>query len=112
MAVPLVTRIPRDDADDGAVDPPPTVAILFNEKSGPEQVAELVMVRHAFCEFEVWGTEDEHGREAWLLAVWCETAGAEELVEMIGSRLPDYIQARRFPLSRIVKVRASGSRIV
>lgn len=112
MSVPLVTRISRDDDDGTPAGRTPTVAIMFNEKSGPEQVAGLIMARHAFCEFEVWASHDEHQRDAWVLVVWCETATANELVDLIGSRLPDYIQARRFPLSRYAHVRAHGTQIV
>ena len=45
-------------------------------------------------------------RELELLGV-----DAEQLLELIGSRLPDYIQARRFPPSRLELVRSAGTRI-
>lgn len=108
---PLVSTI-----DDGAGDTSerlaaPTVIILFNERSGPAQVAEIIANRHSFIETETWETVDEQDRAAWVLLVTCETATAEQLFELIGSRLPDYIQARRFPPSRMVHVRRTGTRI-
>jgi hypothetical protein len=107
---PLVTTI--DDADEPEVVPAgPTVIIIFNEKSGPTQVAEIIAAKHSFTETETWETEDESGRAAWLLVVTCETATAEQLFDLIGSRLPDYIQARRFPPSRLAAVRRSGTRL-
>jgi hypothetical protein len=82
----------------------PTLAILFNEKSGPEQVVDIIVTKHAFVDFETFETDDEQGRSAFLLCVYCETATAVELFDMIGSRLPDYIQARKFPLGRLRKL--------
>lgn len=89
----------------------PTIIIIFNERSGPAQVADIIGLRHSFIEQEVWETADEQGRQAFLLAVTCETATADQLFELIGSRLPDYIQARRFPPSRLAEVRRTGTRI-
>lgn len=108
MGKPLVTTI--DDPDAGRPGQP-TVLIIFNDRSGPGQVAEIIATRHSFTETEVWETDDEQGRAAWLLAITCETASAETLFELIGSRLPDYIQARRFPLGRLAYVRDTGVRI-
>jgi len=102
MHPPLVTPI------DGAT---PTVAVLFNEKSGPDQVTSIIGAKHAFVETEAWKTVDEEGRDAFLLVVTCETATADQLFDLIGSRLPDYIQARRFPLSKFDGIRTSGTRI-
>lgn len=89
----------------------PTILIIFNERSGPGQVADIIAGKHAFFEAEVWQTEDEQGRPAWLLALACETATADQLFELVGSRLPDYIQARRFPPSLLAAVRRTGSRL-
>ncbi len=91
--------------------PEPTVIIIFNEKSGPTQVAELISNKHSFIESEIWETVDEQDRPAWVLVVTCETATAEQLFELIGSRLPDYIQARRFPPSRMAHVRSTGTKL-
>lgn len=115
---PLVTRI-----DDGpepasrasasrAADPnEPTIIILFNEKSGPGQVADIIGNKHAFIETETWETTDEQDRPAWVLVVRCETATADQLFDLIGSRLPDYIQPRRFPPSRMELVRRTGTKV-
>ena len=89
----------------------PTIVILFNEKTGPSQVADIIAGKHSFVETEIWETVDEQGRSAWLLVLTCETASPEALFELIGSRLPDYIQARRFPPSRLPLVRRDGTRI-
>ena len=105
MNRPLVTPV------DSAPEPAPPILIIFNDKAGPGQVVDLVSVKHAFIESEVWTTTDEQGRPAWLLALTCETATPEDLLELIGSRLPDYIQARRFPASRLAQVRAEGERL-
>jgi hypothetical protein len=112
MQRPLVT--PRDDSgpDNGGVSvDTPTIAIIFNEKSGPGQVIEIIAGKHAFAEHEVWETSDEAGRFAWLLIVWCETASADQLFDLIGSRLPDYIQPRRFPPSRITVTKQHGQQL-
>lgn len=110
MNRPLVT--PVDGADEPAPVPAADpVLILFNERSGPAQVIELVAARHAFVESAVWQTSDEQGRPAWLLSLRCETANADELHVLIGSRLPDYIQARRFPPSRLAAVEAEGEQL-
>ena len=109
---PLVTTI--DDGPNPTASPRaagPTVVILFNEKSGPSQVAEIIATKHSFIETEMWETVDEQERPAFLLLVQCETATAEQLLELVGSRLPDYIQARRFPPSRLDTVRRTGTRI-
>lgn len=87
----------------------PTLAVLFNEHSGPEQVADIISRQHAFVEFEAYDTVDETGRAAYLLLVYCETADADQLYALIGNRLPDYVLARRFPLSRVDTVRAAKS---
>lgn len=87
------------------------IAILFNERSGPQLMSDIVDGKHAFVQYEAWETVDEQGRPAWLLLVGCETANADQILELVGSRLPDYIQARRFPPSLIPKVRASGKRL-
>lgn len=79
----------------------PTVAIVFNDRAAPDQVQEIVERQHAFCGFESYETEDESGNPAFLLLIYCETATANELFDMIGTRLPDYIQARKFPMSRV-----------
>ncbi len=89
----------------------PTIVILFNERTGPGQVAEIIGNKHAFTETEIWETVDEQDRPAWLLIVACETATADQLFDLIGSRLPDYIQPRRFPPSRMAYVRQHGSRV-
>lgn len=105
---PLVTPIaaePEPDADG----PAPTILILFNDRQGPALVTEILRNRHAFVETEVWETVDEDDRPAYLLVAWCETAGPDALFELIGSRLPDYIQARRFPPSRLELVRRAGA---
>lgn len=87
------------------------MVILFNEKTGPSQVAEIIAGKHSFVQTEIWETTDEQQRPAWLLVMTCETATPEQLFELIGSRLPDYIQARRFPPSRLPVVRRDGNRI-
>ena len=107
---PLVTTIDPGPGDAGSDAVGPTVIILFNERSGPAQVAEIISGRHSFIETEAWETIDEQERPAHLLVVTCETASAEQLFELIGSRLPDYIQARRFPPSRMDVVRSTGTR--
>lgn len=111
MNPPLVTTI--DDGPGAAARRPagPTVIIIFNEKSGPSQVVELIGNRHSFIETETWETVDERDRTAYVLAVTCETATAEQLFDLIGSRLPDYIQARRFPPSRMDVVRRTGTQV-
>lgn len=109
---PLVTTIdegPNPTAPQRAVGP--TIVIIFNEKSGPAQVAEIIAGKHSFIETEMWETVDEQDRPAFLLTVECETANAEQLLDLVGSRLPDYIQARRFPPSRLEHVRRTGTRI-
>lgn len=98
MSNPLVTEVSD-----------PSVAILFNEKSGPGQVADILNRQHAFVEYEVYDTHDEQGRPAWLLLVYIETATPNEVMAMIGSRLPDYIQARMYPPSLIEKVRREAA---
>lgn len=109
---PLVTTIDDGpDATASARGTGPTVVILFNEKSGPSQVAEIIANKHSFIETEMWETVDEQDRPAYLLTVVCETATAEQLLDLVGSRLPDYIQARRFPPSRLDVVRRTGTRI-
>lgn len=111
MQPPLVTTI-DDGPDDGAGSAAgPTVLILFNDRSGPSQVVEIIGNRHSFVEHETWETVDERDRVAYVLAVTCETATADQLFELIGSRLPDYIQARRFPPSRLEHVRRTGTRV-
>lgn len=89
--------------------PDPTIAILFNDASAPDQVKEIVERQHAFVGFETFETDDEHGNLAYLLLVHCETATANELFDMIGNRLPDYVQARKFPLSRLRTLLAGSS---
>jgi len=111
MNRPLVTPIETADEDAPSVPAGPTVIIVFNERTGPSQVAEIIAAKHSFTETEMWETEDETGRSAWLLAVTCETATADQLFDLIGSRLPDYIQARRFPPSRLPEVRRTGTRV-
>ena len=112
MNPPLVTTI-----DDG---PPqggqrrssePTIIILFNERTGPSQVADIISRSHAFVETETWETIDEQDRPAYLLVLTCETATADQLFDLIGSKLPDYIQARKFPPSRMAHVRQHGKRV-
>jgi hypothetical protein len=109
---PLVTTI--DDEPGRAAagrSAEPTVLILFNERSGAGQVVDLIATRHAFVDSEVWETVDEQDRPAWVLVITCETATAEQLFDLIGSRLPDYIQARRFPPSRMDLVRRTGTKL-
>jgi hypothetical protein len=110
---PLVTRI--DDgperAQAAARSDEPTIIILFNEKTGPSQVAEIIGAKHSFIETETWETVDEQDRAAWVLLVKCETATSDQLFELIGSRLPDYIQPRRFPPSRMELVRREGTKL-
>lgn len=110
---PLVTTI--DEGPNPTVPPAPaggpTVLIIFNEKSGPTQVAEIISNRHSFIQTETWETVDEQDRPAWVLTVECETATGDQLLDLIGSRLPDYIQARRFPPSRMEVVRRTGTRV-
>ena len=110
MNRPLVTTIDEGATPSSRVNAGPTVIILFNERTGPTQVAEIIAAKHAFIETEIWETEDEQGRSAFVLAVTCETATADQLFDLIGSRLPDYIQARRFPPSRLDEVRRTGTR--
>lgn len=110
MNRPLVTPVDGPDDPAGAA-PAAPVLILFNERSGPAQVIDLVAARHAFVDSAVWETTDEQGRPAWLLSLACETANADELHALIGSRLPDYIQARRFPPSRLAAVAAEGRQL-
>jgi hypothetical protein len=111
MHPPLVTTI--DDGPDASARRPgePTVIILFNDRSGPSQVVEIITNKHSFIESETWETVDEQDRPAWVLLVTCETATADQLFELIGSRLPDYIQPRRFPPSRMSVVRRTGTRV-
>ncbi len=85
----------------------PSVAILFNEKSGPDQVVDIISRQHAFVQHEPLVTVDERGSTAWLLLLACETARPEQIMEMVGNRLPDYIQARLFPPSMVDAVRSS-----
>lgn len=109
---PLVTTIDEGPNPTGSTRAAgPTVVIIFNEKSGPAQVAEIISNKHSFIETEMWETVDEQDRPAFLLTVMCETATAEQLLDLVGSRLPDYIQARRFPPSRMELVRRTGTRI-
>lgn len=86
----------------------PTISILFNDRTAPSQVVDIIGRQHSFVEYEALETEDEQGSRAYLLLVFCETATANELMELIGNRLPDYVQARRFPPSRLSKVRAAA----
>ena len=72
---PLVTTI--DDGPNPTTPPTraagPNVIIIFNEKSGPAQVAEIISNRHSFIVTETWETVDEQDRPAWLLTVDCES---------------------------------------
>lgn len=112
MSPPLVTTIDDGPPQGGRRRPDePTIIILFNERTGPNQVAEIIARSHAFVESETWETTDEQGRPAFLLVLTCETATADQLFELIGSKLPDYIQARRFPPSRLTQVREQGTRL-
>jgi len=122
MSPPLVTTIEDGSqsgggaggpGDGGGADRPvkSSLLILFNERTGPTQVAEIIALKHSFVDTEVWETVDELDRPAFLLVVNCETATADQLFDLIGSRLPDYIQARRFPPSRMGEVRRSGTRV-
>jgi hypothetical protein len=110
---PLVTRIDDgpEPARSAAASDEPTIIILFNERTGPAQVSEIIGNKHAFVRTEVWETTDEQDRPAWVLLVHCETATADQLFDLIGSRLPDYIQPRRFPPSRMSHVRRSGTKL-
>ena len=94
-----------------AVSGPPSAAILFNEKSAPQQVVDIIDQKHAFVGYEGWETVDEQGRPAWLLLIWCETASEVEILELVGGRLPDYIRARRFPPSQVARVRRDGTQM-
>ena len=107
----LVTTIEDNTPAAPRRGPEPTVIILFNEKTGPSQVVEIVSGKHSFVLSETWETVDEQQRPAWLLVMMCETATADQLFDIIGTRLPDYIQARRFPVSRLPIVRRDGTRI-
>lgn len=111
MHPPLVTTIDEGPNAAGRRPGGPTVIILFNEKTGPSQVMEIISARHSFIETETWETVDEQDRPAYLLLVTCETATADQLFDLIGSRLPDYIQARRFPPSRMGVVRRTGTQL-
>jgi hypothetical protein len=108
MMRPLVTTV--DGSPGGVVPKPvgPTLLILFNDKAGPQQVVDIVASKHAFVESQTYDTIDEQQRPAWLLVLTCETATAAEHFDMIGSRLPDYIQARRFPASRLPEIRRAA----
>jgi hypothetical protein len=88
----------------------PTLAMLFNDKKGPELALEAIRRDHAFVESEVVETEDEQGRRAYLLVIACETAPAEQLFALGASRMPDYIRARHYPLSRVVRLRGQAAR--
>lgn len=112
MQRPLVTTVDGAPIAPAApVRPEPTLLILFNEKSGPPLVIDIIGAKHAFVETEIWTTTDETDRPAWLLVITCETATPSELFDLIGSRLPDYIQSRQFPLSRLADVRRTGTRL-
>lgn len=111
MHPPLVTTIDEGPHAGSSRAAGPTVIIIFNERSGPSQVAEIISTKHSFIDAETWETVDEQDRTAYLLVVTCETATADQLFELIGSRLPDYIQARRFPPSRMAHVRRTGTRV-
>jgi hypothetical protein len=111
MNPPLVTTIDEGPEPMSQRAGEPTVIILFNEKTGPSQVMDIITAKHSFVESETWETVDELDRPAWVLVVTCETAGADQLFDLIGSRLPDYIQARRFPPSRMSVVRRTGTRV-
>lgn len=110
MTVPLVTPTGGDDLDGRSATNEP-IAILFNDRAGPGLVADIILLKHAFVAFEVYETVDEQGRSAFLLLIDCETANAEQLLELVGSRLPDYIQSRRFPPSRVDAVKSTGTRL-
>lgn len=108
MTRPLVTTVDGDPATGAPRPADPTLLILFNDKAGPQQVVDIVASKHAFVETQTYDTRDERDRPAWLLVLTCETATATELFDMIGSRLPDYIQARRFPASRLPEIRRAA----
>jgi hypothetical protein len=113
MTPPLVTTIDDGPSKGGGGRRPaePTSIILFNERTGPTQVVDIISRGHAFVESEIWETVDEQERPAFLLVLRGETATADQLFDLIGSKLPDYIQARRFPPSRMEEVRRTGKRI-
>jgi hypothetical protein len=112
MTPPLVTTIDDGPSKGGGRRPAePTVIILFNERTGPTLVIELIARSHSFVESETWETVDEQERPAYLLLVRCATATADQLFDLLGSPQPDYIQARRFPPSRMEDVRRSGKRL-
>lgn len=101
------TQSPSDDG--GSARGPASsqdVIIIFNDRGGPTLVQEIVERMHAFCSFEVLETSDELGNMAWVQVIGCETATPDQLFELIGNRLPDYIRARRFPPSRLAALRA------
>ncbi|MCW2972442.1 MAG: hypothetical protein JWN72_715 [Thermoleophilia bacterium] len=111
MNRPLVTTVDGTTVPAPPAPPEPTMLIAFNEKSGAPQVVDIIAAKHAFVETEIWKTVDEQGRDAWVLVITCETATASEIFDLIGSRLPDYIQARHFPPSRLPELRRSGDRV-
>ncbi len=80
---------------------PPTIALIFNDRSAAGQVQELIERDHAFARYESIEAEDEQGRAAWVLAIWCETATANQIYDSVVPRLPDYIRARWFPPTRV-----------
>lgn len=84
----------------------PTIALLFNDRKGPELMREHVEREHAFCRFATWQDVDEEGRSAYVFAVWSETASAEEIWGYT-PRLPDYLRARKYPPTRAA-ARAGG----
>ena len=47
----------------------PTIAMLFNDRKGPELALEAIRRDHAFVEAETVETADEDGRRAWLLVL-------------------------------------------
>lgn len=108
MDRPFITPLDPISAD---LPPSEDLLVLFNDRAGATQMRDLVLVRHAFVTFETWETVDEQERRAFLLLVRCETADAEELMGLVTGRLPDYIQVRRFPPSRLDDVRRSGTRV-
>ena len=112
MNRPLVTTVDGATVPAAVPAPPePTMLIVFNEKSGAPQVVDIIAAKHAFVATETWKTVDEQERDAWVLVVTCETATPGEIYELIGSRLPDYIQARHYPPSRLTELRRSGERV-
>lgn len=89
-------------------EPAKYMAVIFNDRTGPAMVQEIIERVHSFCKYDMYDTVDENGRSAWLLIVECETATPDQLYALIGQNLPDYIRARRFPPTRLEQLRSGA----